>query len=233
MIKPRVIFGTADLIGNESTRFVESVFEAPFYDQFGCAEIDRAAWQCQEKEGYHIDADSVIVQFVDNEGNEVSSGEEGEVVYTSLFSYAQPFIRYAIKDIGRPLDDDCSCGIKLPLMKVVEGRKDSFLVLPAGRLLAPMGFWTIMRYFKYAESIERFRVVQEKPGRIEIVVKKNGRSPLSDDFLQNELVRHIAKCLHVGPNEGLSVNIAFVEELPLDKSGKLRSVVSTLPNKAG
>jgi len=146
-ICPRIIFGTADLIDQHAREYIESVFDAPFYDQFGCAEVDRSAWQCPEKIGYHMDMDSVIVQFVDDDGNEVSFGEKGEIVYTSLFNYAQPLIRYGIEDVGEPLGDECSCGRTLPLMKVVEGRRDSFLALSDGRILSPMTFWSIMRLF--------------------------------------------------------------------------------------
>ena len=66
----------------------------------------------------------MIMEFVDGNGEEVSSGERGEIVYTSLLHYAQPLIRYAVGDVGVPVDGECPCGRKLPLMKVVEGRRD-------------------------------------------------------------------------------------------------------------
>ncbi|UCC33799.1 MAG: phenylacetate--CoA ligase family protein, partial [Candidatus Bathyarchaeota archaeon] len=171
-IRPRIVFGTADLIDFASRHFMEEVFEAPYYDQFGCGELDRTAWQCPQKAEYHIDEDSVIMEFVDKEGETVSPGEQGEIVYTSLFNYAEPLIRYAVGDVGVPVEGECSCERNLPLMKVVEGRRDSFLVLPDGRELSPMTFWTIMRLFKHAAHISRFRIIQKKTGLIEILVKK-------------------------------------------------------------
>jgi len=224
-IRPRIIFGTADIIGPQAQRFIERTFEAPFYDQFGCTELDRTAWQCPQKVGYHIDVDSVITQFVDCEGNEVSPEESGEIVYTSLFNYAYPLIRYGIKDIGTPMDDRCPCGRKLPLMKVVEGRRDSFLVLPSGELLSPMGFWSIIRLFGYSDHIAQFQVVQKELDLVEIFVKKAGNM-LSDSFLGDKLVEHIIKC--VGPKNSSASNfrVSFVDTIPLSKSGKLNSVIS-------
>jgi len=226
-IRPRIIFGTADLMDFASRQFMEDVFEAPYYDQFGCGELDRTAWQCPEKMEYHIDADSVIMEFVGENGEEVSSGERGEIVYTSLIHYAQPLIRYAVGDVGVPVDGECPCGRKLPLMKLVEGRRDSFLVLRDGRELSPMTFWTIMRLFKYAEYIDKFRVIQKESGLIEIYVKKENPN-IKEDFLETKLVEHIEKCLNIAESSSTTFNIRFVEEIPVDKSGKLRSVISLL-----
>jgi phenylacetate-CoA ligase len=206
---------------------MEEVFQAPFYDQLGCAEVDRTAWQCPEKAGYHMDADSVIVQFVDKDGKEVSDGERGEIVYTSLFNYAQPFIRYSIGDVGVPLSEECSCNRKLPLMKMIEGRKDSFLVLPDGRLLSPMTFWTIMHYFEQANEIDRFRVIQKKLTSIEIYVKTK-HTLISNQLLEKKLVQQIRNFLQVDVAL-MDIVVKFVDEIPLDKTGRLRSVVCELP----
>lgn len=226
-IHPRIVFGTADFVDANARRYMEEIFQAPFYDQFGCAEVDRTAWQCPEKKGYHMDVDSVITQFVDKDGKEVSDGERGEIVYTSLFNHAQPFIRYSINDIGIRLGEQCSCNRRLPLMKVVEGRKDSFLILPNGRLLSPMSFWTIMHYFEFADDIERFRVIQTKPTSMEIYVKVKNSFTLHDR-LEKKLIEHIQRHLQIEESLSLDLHVNFVKEIPMDKTGRLRSVVSRL-----
>src|SRR4030042_865218 len=77
-IRPKFIVSGAELIDGSSRKFVEEVFGVPFYDQYACVELERMAWQCREKDGYHIDADSIIMQFVDQNDEEVSLGEKGE-----------------------------------------------------------------------------------------------------------------------------------------------------------
>ncbi len=229
-IRPRIVFGTADLIDPGSRRLIEEVFEAPYYDQFGCAELDRTAWQCPEKIHYHIDADSVIMEFVDSDGKAVAPGERGEILYTSLFNYAQPLIRYAVGDVGVPIEGECPCGRKLPLMKIVEGRSDSFLVLPDGRKLSPMTFWTLMRLFRFTDHIFKFKFIQKQFEVIEVHVKRKDTS-IKEDYLKKKLLEHIGKCLHIGETAFTVFDVQFVEEIPLDKSGKLRSVVSMLKSK--
>jgi phenylacetate-CoA ligase len=222
LIRPRIVFGTADLVDVASRQFIEEVFGAPFYDQFGCAEIDRSAWQCPEKVGYHMDVDSVVMEFVDDSGDGVSAGERGEVVYTSLFNYAMPFIRYAVGDVGVPSDDVCPCGRKLPLMEVVEGRRDSLLVLPDGRLLSPRVVTNAMS--RFFEKLVQYRVVQRKIDFFEVFVRV--RKGVDDGVFEGELIEHIKHVL--GLSDDVTIAVRFVDEVPLSKSGKLMSVVSEL-----
>jgi phenylacetate-CoA ligase len=223
-VNPRIIFGTAELIDDASIKFIESVFDSPFYDQFGCVEVDRTAWQCPEKVGYHMDVDSVITQFVDSEGNEVSPGERGEIVYTSLFNYAMPLIRYSVGDLGQYRLDECPCGRVLPLMKVLEGRKDSFIVLPNNQLMSPRAFTVAMSMFSRYHDIEEFRIIQRKLDYMELFVKtKKGCKGMH--AFEKELKEHFQKTLGLD-KLGVTLSINFVDEIPLSKTGKLNAVVS-------
>ena len=223
-VSPRMVFGTAELIDDASVRFIEGVFDAPFYDQFGCVEVDRTAWQCPEKVGYHMDVDSVITEFVDPEGDEVSPGERGEIVYTSLFNYAMPLIRYAIGDVGQYQLDKCPCGRVLPLVKVLEGRKDSFIVLPNHRLLSPRAFTVALSMFSRYNDIEEFRVVQRRLDHIELFVKAR-KGFEEHEVFERELKAHFQKMLDLD-KLGVSISVIFVNEIPLSKTGKLNAVIS-------
>jgi len=223
-IKPRIMFSGAELIDYSYRRLIEKVFDAPLYDQYATVEFERMAWQCHDKTGYHIDADALIMQFVDKNGEEVSPGERGGVVCTSLFNYAMPLIRYAVGDVGvGSTEEECSCGVGFPLMKMVEGRSDSILYLPDGRPVSPIAFIYAMQLFKSFESIEQWRVVQEKLGSLRIDVKKLDMN-VDERSMEAELVDHIRKVLSLSSE--MQVEVHFVDEIPVDKSGKLMKVVS-------
>jgi hypothetical protein len=63
---------------------------------------------------------------------------------------------------------------------------------------------------------------------IEILIKKKDKQ-VEEDFLEKRLIAHIEKCLKTDESSSVKWNIIFVDEIPLDKSGKLRSVISLLP----
>ena len=211
-IKPRHLVSGADLIDQPSRKLVEDVFNASFYDQYGCAELERLASQCSEKGGYHIDCDSVVMQFLDKNGEEVSPGEIGEVVCTSLFNHAMPFIRYAVGDVRT-----------LPLMGVIEGRKDALITLPDGRSLSSFAFIAAAYQLSFYDKIEKFRVIQKKNDRFVFLIKARDRR--IEAFAEKEVAEHFSQVLNVGPKE-VTFEVNFVEEIPLDKSGKFQIVIS-------
>ena len=227
-IKPRLLLSGADLIGPRSRHFVENVFGAPLYDQYSSAEFERLAWQCKEKNGYHIDADSVIMEFVDENGENVAPEEAGEIVCTSLFNRAMPLIRYALNDLGKASDEGlCPCGRTFPLMKVIEGRKDDVIVLPDGRAMSSLAFIVAMYDLSFYKDIEKFRVIQKRVNHFKFLIKLRNREVYNEESIKAEMVAHFSKVLMIDANE-MNFDIELTNEIPLDKSGKFRIVISEL-----
>jgi phenylacetate-CoA ligase len=226
-IRPRIIISGADLIDPASRQIVEKVFGVPFYDQYGAAEFERLAWQCEEKNQYHVDADSVVMQFVDENGEEVAAGETGEIVCTSLFNKAMPFIRYAVGDIGKASEENsCACGRTLPLMKIVEGRKDAIALLPDGRAISSFAFIAGTYKLSFYNEIEKFRVIQKKPNNFKfLMVMKNDR--IKEESAKEEVESYFRKMLNL-ENVDVNFEVEFVNDLPLDGSGKFKIFVSEL-----
>jgi phenylacetate-CoA ligase len=229
VIKPRLMFGNAEAIDLASRRYIEKVFGAPYCDQYGSAEVDRASWQCLERQGYHMDVDSVITEFVDKNGERVADGEQGEVVFTSLFNFAMPLLRYAIGDVGSTSDDICPCGRTLPLMKMIEGRKDSFLTLPGGRLVSPMIFNFVMSSFKYYADVDQYHIRQKKIDLFEVSLKMVDGWKAQSDVIR-EFESHIRK-YHDFANNEVRFDVSIVDEIARSPTGKLLSVSSDLTAK--
>jgi phenylacetate-CoA ligase len=226
-VRPKFLLSGAELIDASSKQLVETAFSAPLYDQYGSAEFERLASQCTEKSGYHVDADSVVMQFVDKNGEEVAPGERGEIVCTSLFNYAMPFLRYVVGDIGAlSTETDCPCGRKLPMIKVIEGRKNSLLVLQDGRTLVPFSIIAAIMTFKSYDKIEKFRLIQSKRDLLRLQVKKKEEAFIQND-LGKELADHMKSMLELDPNS-TSLLVEFVDDIPLSRGGKFAIVVSEL-----
>jgi phenylacetate-CoA ligase len=227
-IHPRIIFGSNELIDRHSRKYIGRVFGAPYYDQYGSTEIDRCAWQCPEQLGYHMDTDSVIMQFVDEEGEEVGLGEKGEIVCTSLFNYVMPFIRFNLQDVGVPAKEECSCGRRLPLMELINGRRNSFLVFPDNQVVAPMSFVEMVHAYSFVKEIGQYRVIQKRKDLVEIYVKKVNDS-VDEKSLSERLLTNILKGLAEVEKVDVSkvrFEVKFVGEIPLSLGGKLNVIVS-------
>jgi len=224
-VRPRFLISGADLIDKNSRKYVEKVFNVPFYDQYACAELERLAWQCEERAGYHIDADSLIMEFVDANGEESSHGETGEMVCTSLFNHAMPFIRYRVGDVGQVSEEDtCPCGRTFPLIKIMEGRKDALIILPDGRAMSSFAFIAAMYQLSFYSEIEQFRVIQKKDNLFNFLIRLK-KDRVDQKSAERELIELFRRVLNVNGDE-LTFEVDFVDSIPLDESGKFRIVIS-------
>lgn len=214
-INPRIVFGDAELLDDEMRRFISSVFEVKMYDWFGCAELARTAWECSEHSGYHIDMEAVVMEFLRDEES-VALGERGEIVYTGLYNYAMPFIRYTIGDVGIPSDEKCLCGRGLPLMKVVEGRRDDFIILGSGKMISPRFFSDLM---KSIPGLDQYKIIQENIDKFMIqLVKGSDFSFSTTEKIEKDFIKVLG--------ETANLKIEIKEEIPREPSGKLRKVIS-------
>jgi phenylacetate-CoA ligase len=214
-ITPRLMFSFGELLDDNSRKIINSAFGTEIFDTYGCTEAGDVAWECSEHAGYHINMDLIATEFVkDNEP--VATEESGEILLTPLWNYAMPLIRYKIGDVGKPCDEICSCGRGLPLMKMLEGRFDDFIVLPNGKIISPLNNLT---YFDDFECVTDYRIIQESREKLvlQVVLKEeyneNEFQKFKDNFIKNF-------------GEGMTVEIEVLESIP--RKGKFRRVVSKI-----
>lgn len=219
-INPKNIFTTAEMLDSNTRELINSSFDVELVDLFGCIEVNRTGWECSEHCGYHLDVDSVITEFV-QDGENISAGDSGNIVYTCLYNYAMPLIRYEVGDVGIPTEEMCSCGRSLPLMKSLEGRCDDFIILPSGKLISPR---VLSLLIKQTEEILEYQIVQEKPDEmsINIVVSQN----LTSDKLE-QIKLEAQKYLK---NEVL-VKVKLTDRIKRGSTGKLRSIISNISSE--
>ena len=173
-----------------------------------------------------MNIDGVVMEFL-KDGEPVALGERGEIACTSLVNYAMPFIRYLVDDQGVSMNEKCSCGRSLPLMKMLEGRKDDFLTSLDGRIISPRVFTHYTYGWPFGDLLEirQFKVVQER--RDKLVIKLVGARSPSDDKAQEYARKEIEKVF----GEGIQVEFELVEKIDRDHGGKLRKIVSYVPAK--
>jgi len=219
--KPRQVFTTSEVLDRVSRELISSVFEADLTDNYASQEFALLAWECHEHMGYHMNIDGVVMEFVEDR-EAIALGERGEILCTSLSNEVMPLIRYGIGDVGIPIEEQCSCGRALPLMKIVEGRTDDFLVSIDGRMISPTVFFPYP--FKDFKGIKQFKVVQERRDKLTIqVVMEEGF--LQADGALEEAKDNVKQLF----GEKMKVEFQLLEKITRDQSGKLRKIVSGIP----
>ena len=131
----RAVITSGEMLHPFQRQAIEQQFRCRVHDYYGGEGMD-VAMQCGVGSTYHINAESVIVEVVDADGQPVPAGQEGSIVLTNLHAYAMPFIRYVVGDVGALAAGQCACGRGLPLLDHVAGRSSDQLTLPSGRGLS-------------------------------------------------------------------------------------------------
>jgi phenylacetate-CoA ligase len=142
-----------------------------------------------------------------------------------------PLIRYGIGDVGASSEELCSCWRNLPLMKVVEGRKDSFLTLPGDRVVSPMVFNFAMSTFKHYSNIDQYYIRQRKIDFFDVKLKMV-KGPFDEEEVSRDFKAHFQKFFDF-QKDLLHFVVSFVDDIPLSPTGKILSVTSDLSTSVG
>lgn len=208
----KFIMLNSEILTEQVRNQTKETFKCDVFDEYSTYEVDSIAHECP-LHGFHLDADNVLVDFLDDNNEQVSCGERGNIVVTSLVNKAMPFIRYELGDIGVPSNETCVCGRSFPLMKLVEGRVDDFLVMPTGELVSPR---KVVTSVEVTEGIEEFQIMQEKKDYLKIFMKRNEKYTPEGE---RKMMERLQKVL----TEGVKVEVEHVDKVPRTK-GKLRIV---------
>lgn len=81
----------------------------------------------------HCMSQNVFVEILDEMGNKIKDGNEGNIYVTSLTNHVMPFIRYKIGDRGKLCSEhNCKCGNSAPILELTNGRCNDFIVCEDG-----------------------------------------------------------------------------------------------------
>lgn len=113
-------------------REIEARLGLSAFDIYGLSEVigPGVAFECEEKEGLHVNEDYFHPEIIDpDSGEPLPDGHEGELVFTCLAKDAMPIIRFRTRDISRIWREKCRCGRTLAKMERVRGRTDDMLII--------------------------------------------------------------------------------------------------------
>ena len=207
-------FTTAETLFDIYRKEIEDVFGIEVFDGYSCRDGGANACECMEHTGMHISTERSIIEFI--KGNEnIASDEMGKIILTDLHNYSFPFIRYDVGDVGIPTDERCTCGRRLPMIKKMGGRTTDIIQFSDGTMWAGPVLTLVFAKF----DIEQYQVIQEDKDRIVLKIIKGKTFSEEDAERLVQIFNY-----HIGKNG--SVEIEYVEDIPVSKSGKRRFVIS-------
>lgn len=223
LIPPKAVWVTSAPLSESQRLFMEKVFNAPVFDQYGSCEVHWIAAECCKQKGLHVFTDVRHIEFVDENGSNIKNEEYGDVLITDLENRVFPLIRYKIGDKGRMLKRNCSCGLNFPLMDKIKGRISDIIIMPNGDVISGEFLTTIFDDFPTAVEIFQIRQFQDYSLEIKCV-------PSKDIKLFEKVSEIVIENLKKKTNNSIKININIVSEISHDK-GKTRFIVSDLSSR--
>ena len=192
------------------------LFNASVENNYSSNEIGIMALQCPESGLYHIMSESILLEVLDEKGEQCREGEMGKVVVTSLHNFATPLIRYDIGDYVE-VGGICPCGRGLPTIKQINGRKRNLVLKPDGtRHWPPL----TLQIFRSKLPIYQFQLLHNTAENIEVRLVTKTKFTKKDEKL-------LTKHLHIALGHSFNLNFVYFDDrLPLPKSGKFEDFVS-------
>ncbi len=214
----QAIWTTAAPLAEGKRQYLQKVYNAPVYTQYGSCEFYWIAAECRKQEGMHIANDIRHVDVVDN-ARPVPEGDFGDLVVTDLCNRAFPLIRYRLGDRGRVLEKPCDCGLPFPMMDYVDGRITDKVYLPDGTAVAGETLAGIFRGFP--DSIKSYQIRQRSD--YSILIRYEALEGGNCDEAIAAVEQRLEKLLH-----GL-VEVRFeAGPVEVNDNGKTRFLISDL-----
>ncbi|TDQ19616.1 phenylacetate-CoA ligase [Algoriphagus boseongensis] len=193
---------------------IEKVFSCKVFDTYGASEGFLIASQCKAGK-YHIMTPHLVLEVLDERGNEVNPGEMGRVILTGLDNFTTPLIRYEVGDLAvKSKDNTCTCGLQFPILDEIIGRQTEFILTPKGKYITVQNVVRVMKHFP---EIEQFKVVQEEPDTVNIIY-------IPDPKVLKIREEEIQKMFEEVFNEPLKFKFQSVKVLPKAKTGKFQLI---------
>ena len=214
----KVCIVTSEMLFEQDKILMEKQFGVPVVNEYGASELDLIAFENQNGE-WQVNAETLFVEILDNDGQPVPHGTQGRVVITSLYNKAHPFIRYDIGDIGI-LDEKST--FKKPILKQLTGRTNDIAVLPSGKKAPGLTFYYVTKSIIEDDgNVKEFIIRQTKNDSFEIEY-------VSEAELTLEQITKIedAISLYLEPN----LKFTFIRKASLARTnrGKLKQFQSLL-----
>ncbi len=201
---------------------IEMAFGCKVYDQYGSREVSCIASECEYSNGLHISEETILLEIVDENGNECPVGVEGDVLVTSLVNYAMPIVRYKIGDRAIMESGSCKCGRFHKRLKNVVGRSMDNFKLRDGTIIPSEYFIHFIGVVLNRGILKKIQIIQRSYDVVDLYVVYSDEKILSED------VQNITQAVKKVMGKNCNVNIHEKKDIAVNSSGKFRYTICEL-----
>lgn len=161
------------------------------FSTYASTEMQTAFTECEYGVGGHHQPDLIILEILDEDGNQLPDGQFGEVTITTLGVEAMPLLRYRTGDICCVYSEPCACGRTTKRLSPVKGRKQQMIKYKGTTLYPPAIFDMLNHFTEIKEYV--IEVYTGELGTDELILHICTHLPLDDiekrlkPFLQSRL----------------------------------------------
>jgi len=214
---PKAILYSSDHLSHTLREYITGECGIPVFTVYGCVEVLKIAFGCEQYRGLHLNSDLYPVWIADRNGNQSEPGETGEVIVSNLVDRATVLLNYRLGDLASVSAEPCPCGRSLPLISYPVGRVDEVIELPDGSLVHPIAFREVCLR---EQGILQYQVRQIAPSAFRVsLVAAPEASP-------RELSQGIRERFRQRFGDAVTAEVAIVDELECTPAGKTPVVIS-------
>lgn len=221
IFRPKALVYGGDRMADADRSLVEAEFGVPVLSTYQAAEALRIAFQCEQREGFHISLDHTAVRVIDASGNPVSPGDSGDIVISNLTNRATVLLNYKLDDVVTLARAPCPCGRTLPAIERIDGRADDLIALPDGQLVHSL---VVLAPLHRVPGVIQVQLVQEALQHFLL------RAVGVGEIDREQARRGLEAALGATLGNDISVAIEWVDAIPPEPGGKVRAAISRCRN---
>lgn len=194
---------------NTLAQRIKEKWDIGLYSTYASTEMAAAFAECKEGCGGHHHPELIIVEIIDENGNQVKEGESGEVIITTLGVEGMPLLRFKTGDVCCYYTSPCNCGRTTMRLGPVLGRRKQMIKFKGTTVYPPALYDILDNIPQIANYI--VEVSTNDIGTDEILIKASTTSNIVG--LEKTIKDHFRARLRVSP---------AIQFLPFDEIEKVR-----------
>ncbi|MBN2514558.1 MAG: phenylacetate--CoA ligase family protein [Deltaproteobacteria bacterium] len=227
-IQPKVIITSAELLTDTMRKTIQKAWNVIPFKSYSTTE-GILGIECRYHNGIHIFEDLGIVEVVDEKNKPVPDGSPGmKILFTNLYQYTQPVIRYEISDMVTISSETCPCGCPFQRIVSIEGRNDDILYLEGLKdtsvAIPPFVFHGVIALFR---DIIEYQIIHRDDGlHFRFVLSERSKREETGLLFKNRMRQELEMFQVICPN----IHIKFIDHIERDpqKMGKIKLVISDI-----